>query len=76
MATKKNVASDAVETAEEQEPVEAPALRVHIVKKGDTLRTIARVYLGDSGRVQEIRELNQLATDILRVGRELIIPDR
>lgn len=76
MATKKKVASDAVETVEEQEAVEAPALRVHIVKRGDTLRTIAREYLGDSSRVQEIRELNQLATDILRVGRELIIPDR
>lgn len=76
MATKKKVASDAVETVEEQEAVESPALRVHIVKRGDTLRTIAREYLGDSSRVQEIRELNQLATDILRVGRELIIPDR
>lgn len=76
MATKKKVATDAVEPVEEQEAVTPPALRVHIVKKGDTLRTIAREYLGDSSRAVEIRELNQLATDILRVGRELTIPER
>ena len=78
MATKKKVvATDAVEIEEEQEAVVAPALRVHIVKKGDTLRTIAREYLGDSSRAAEIRELNKLATDnILMIGRELTIPDR
>ncbi len=65
-----------VKTEEEQEASAAPGPRIHIVKKGDTLRAIAREYLGNSSRVQEIRELNQLATDILRVGRELIIPDR
>lgn len=76
MAAKKQDAIDAVETVVEQEAEKAPALRVHIVKKGDTLRTIAREYLGDSRKVEKIRQLNGLATDILRVGRELIIPDR
>lgn len=76
MAAKKQDANDAVETVVEQEAVTAPALRVHIVKKGDTLRTIAREYLGDSRKVEKIRQLNGLATDILRVGRELVIPDR
>ena len=65
-----------VEQRGEHDVVEAPALRVHIVKKGDTLRTIAREYLGDSSKVQEIREMNNLSTDMLLVGRELIIPDR
>lgn len=76
MAAKKHETNDVVETVEEQEAEKAPALRVHIVKKGDTLRTIAREYLGDSRKVEKIRQLNGLATDILRVGRELIIPDR
>lgn len=75
MATKAK-AADVVETVEEQETEKVPALRVHIVRKGDTLRTIAREYLGDSGRMEEIRKMNDLATNILRVGRELTIPER
>lgn len=75
MATKAK-ATGVVEAVEEQEAEKAPALRVHIVKKGDTLRTIAREYLGDSRRTEEIRKMNNLATNILRVGRELTIPER
>ncbi|MBQ4447440.1 MAG: LysM peptidoglycan-binding domain-containing protein [Clostridia bacterium] len=73
---KKKYEEPVVNTNSEAGPAEEPALRVHIVRKGDTLRNIARDYLGDSRRVQEIRNINQLATDILKVGRELIIPDR
>ena len=83
MASKKKVAEpdevkieNSVQETEQDQKEAVPALRVHIVKKGDTLRTIAREYLGDSTRVAEIREINQLATDILTVGRELTIPDR
>ena len=76
MATKKKVAIDDTEIIEVRVAEEVPALRVHIVRKGDTLRTIAREYLGDSRRVEEIRQLNGLATDILTIGRELTIPDK
>lgn len=76
MATMKSIATDDVETVEWQEAEQTPALRVHIVKKGDTLRTIAREYLGDSRKVEKIRQINDLGTDNLKVGRELIIPER
>ena len=55
---------------------EVPALRVHIVRKGDTLGALARYYLGSSSRADEIRKLNCLATDCIRENDELTIPDR
>lgn len=64
------------EAAPVEAPEEAPALRVHIVKMGDTLRALAIRYLGDASRANEIREMNGLATGILRVDRELTIPDK
>lgn len=48
--------------------------RIYIVKKGDTLTSIAGKMLGDSTRYGEIVKLNNLATDILKVGRELKLP--
>lgn len=48
--------------------------RIYIVKKGDTLTGIAGKMLGDSTRYGEIVKLNNLATDILKVGRELKLP--
>lgn len=48
----------------------------HIVKKGDTVTGIAKKYLGKSSRAVEIRQANNLATDILRVGRVLKIPKK
>lgn len=76
VAEEKAVMEAATEAALEEALVEAPALRVHIVKTGDTLRALAIRYLGDAGRAHEIREMNGLATDILRVDRELTIPDK
>jgi len=42
------------------------------VKKGDTLSAIADRYNGD---LQEIMRSNQLTSELVPVGRELIIPD-
>lgn len=55
---------------------EVPALRVHIVRRGDTLGSLARYYLGSSSRADEIKELNCLTTDFIRENDELTIPDR
>ena len=55
---------------------EVPALRVHIVRRGDTLGALARYYLGSSSRANEIRELNCLTIDCIRENDELTIPDR
>lgn len=68
MARKKAVAADS-------EPINEPAPRIHIVQKGDTMISIARYYLGDPRRVDEIRKTNRLSNDVLKVGSELTIPD-
>lgn len=51
-------------------------LIIHTVSQGDTLRSIAQKYLGTPKRAHEIRIKNNLATDILRVGRKLVIPNK
>ena len=57
-----------------QEPEKAKLIK-HVVKEGDTLRALAFHYLGRGSRMREIRAINHLATDILTVGEELIIPE-
>lgn len=44
----------------------------HIVKKGDTLYSIARLY---NTTVNSIKELNNLTSNIISIGQELIIDD-
>lgn len=55
---------------------EVPALRVHIVRKGDTLETLAKLYLGSAQRSGEIMNQNRLENDCIREDDELVIPDR
>ena len=50
---------------------EVPALRVHIVRRGDTLGALARYYLGSSSRADEIKELNCLTTDCIREEEQI-----
>lgn len=61
------------------EPSETrPARRFHVVKKYETLRTIARDELGDSHRDEELRDLNlRLLGDSveLTAGMRLELPD-
>lgn len=49
---------------------------IHTVVNGDTLRGISEKYLGTPRRAHEIRAKNKLATEILRVGRKLVIPNK
>lgn len=52
--------------------------RVHVVKPGETLRSIANATLGDSDRSEEIRKLNSDLfedTDRPKVGMKLKLPD-
>lgn len=50
-------------------------LRVHIVKKGDCLFKIAKRYLGKGSRYPEIKELNNMTSDIIHIGQKLKIPN-
>lgn len=51
------------------------APRTHVVARGDTIRGISKRYYGTPRRAEEIRVKNRLATDHLRIGRKLILPD-
>lgn len=45
------------------------------VVKGDTLSGIAKKFLGNPSRYPEIKKLNNLKSDTIRVGQILKIPD-
>lgn len=49
---------------------------IHTVQKGDTVYSIAKKYLGKKSRAFEIRKANNMPTDVLRVGKKLIIPKK
>lgn len=49
--------------------------RLHKVKKRESLWDIAELYFGDGARYLEIKEYNNLKSDILRSGMVLRIPN-
>ena len=48
---------------------------IHTVVKGDTLWDIAKAYLGDGSRYPEIKELNNLTSNVIYSGWKLKIPN-
>ena len=46
----------------------------YVVKKGDTLWSIAQTTLGDGNRYAEIMQLNNLKDGNLAIGQPLILP--
>ena len=50
-------------------------MRVHIVRAGDTLESIAQLYLYQASRYIDIQHINNLATKQIAVGQSLKIPD-
>lgn len=64
-------------TVFQENPTDPPAGRKHRVRDGDTLRSIARRYLGDEARYLEVFAANRhlLAhPELLPLGAELTIP--
>ena len=59
---------------EKQAAEKPPAKKTHVVEAGDTLRSISLRYYGTASKMGAIRKENQLATDFLRIGRELKLP--
>ena len=49
--------------------------RIHTVVKGDTLWDIAQKYLGNGSRYPEIKELNNLQSNVIYSGWKLKIPN-
>lgn len=52
-----------------------PEYKIHTVKKGESLWSIAYDYLGDGKRYPEIKELNNLKLDTIDPGWKIKIPD-
>lgn len=58
----------------EKSPAPTAENQTYTVKKGDTLWAISQKYLGKGSRYKEIKALNGLKSDIIRVGQVLKIP--
>ncbi len=78
-------ASETAETVEEQgemndgegnvEALSRNLTRYYEVEKGDTLYTICREIYGDTAKVREICDLNQIADpDDIRYGQKIVLP--
>ncbi|MDR2687999.1 MAG: glucosaminidase domain-containing protein [Oscillospiraceae bacterium] len=50
------------------------AFETYIVAKGDTLWNVAKKKLGKGGRYREIKSLNGLTGDMIRIGQKLKLP--
>jgi len=59
----------------EDKPAAEVTYRVHTVVKGDTLWDIAKKYLGNGSRYPEIKELNNLSSNVIYNGWKLKIPN-
>ena len=59
----------------EDKPATEATYRVHTVVKGDTLWDIAKKYLGNGSRYPEIKELNDLKSNVIYSGWKLKIPN-
>lgn len=57
------------------EPTAEESYRIHTVVKGDTLWDIANKYLGNGSRYPEIKELNNLKSNVIYSGWKLKIPN-
>lgn len=55
-------------------PAPAPTYRTYTVKKGDTLWDIAADKLGNGTRYKEIKQMNDLKSDVINTGMVLKIP--
>lgn len=53
-----------------------PTYTMYLVQSGDTLWDIAKKCLGSGTRYKEIKDLNGLKSDVIRVGMKLKIPKR
>lgn len=62
-------------TAKKKKPAkQSAAKKTHVVKEGDTLRSISIMHYGTPYKIEAIKKANSLASGTLRIGRELKLP--
>ena len=68
--------TESVRPSPQREPAKPAAGSTYVVKKGDTLWTIAKELLGDASRWKELQDENTFVTDVkkLKIGTRLQIP--
>ncbi|OGR84644.1 MAG: hypothetical protein A2901_07380, partial [Elusimicrobia bacterium RIFCSPLOWO2_01_FULL_54_10] len=73
---KKSASQTAVEAFKKIEPEVGRRVFVHKVEKGETLRSLAEKYYGDSGKWTVIFDANRskIRRGVLKEGEEIIIP--
>lgn len=64
---------NANESVTEHTEVEQDNVTMHIVEKGDTLKSISVKYFGDETHINQIKEINNLSSTRLKVGKVLYI---
>ena len=74
MSTEKSTEQKVQKAARKKPEKKEVKKRTHVVVEGDTIRSISKRYYGSTSKMDSIRKLNNLATDSLRVGRELLLP--
>lgn len=69
--------SNEEDMADEQTTEVVSVWKTHIVAKGDTLAAISRMYYGTASYVDRIKEFNNLQSeDVIRIGQELLLPEK
>ena len=58
-----------------QPPSPMVEYRQYTVKPGDTLWNIARDHLGTGMQYKDIMALNNLMSDVIRIGQILLLPE-
>ena len=70
-----NIGSDAEETASSQQAFARNFAEYYQIEKGDTLYTISIKLYGDTSKVNEICELNQIKDpDNIKYGQKILLP--
>ena len=65
-----------VEETEEKEEAGQEVLQEYIVQEGDTLARICKKFYGDTGRIKEICEVNEIKNeDYIAPGQKLYLPN-
>jgi LysM repeat protein len=62
------------DSAKTESKKQSEKVATHVVKDGETLKSIAKQYFSDENGIEIIKKYNDLQEDEVKVGQELKIP--